>query len=546
MMPRSYLNRLARPLRSSVRLRFYAAFALLLSLILTLTGVSVYSLHQQSAYRDQLETSAQGALNAERANGLIFAVVMESRGVYMSTDPASVQRFSTALQQRNRELAQLLDGWQRSVRADDQKLFNTVRARIVEFIRFRNELARLATSIGPEAAREWGDNEANRTVRTALNEDLAALAKVYANRTSMIARLGDDMHLTMMVLVALGVLAIAMTGLTAFLLKILLVTPLVHITAATDSIAAGKPLVTIPHIAKTDEIGKLAGAVLQLQKVVQHNEALRKKERAAQREQAVFKDNEAHFVAAINNMAQGLVILDPQTNVVLMNDAYKKIYKLPDTIMDRPCSLNDILFHRAEAGLFSGDAASHVKAIQARIALGKPTTSFLHLQDGRWIRVVGRSMPGGDWVATHEDFTRLHQVEQMLERIERLFGTVAENIGEAILARDMSNDRYVFVNRAAEILFGMPRSEIMGKTAREIFDRDTAARIDGPAKPTAAKEGSGEAVQSIVTPGNGTRIAGIRHIPASDWEGVTHCMITLIDDRTGRPEQARRLASSAA
>ncbi|MDP3408878.1 PAS-domain containing protein [Bosea sp. (in: a-proteobacteria)] len=541
-MPRSYLDRMARPLRSSVRLRIYAAFALLLSFVLMLTGVAIYSLHQQSTYRDQFDTSAQGALNAEKANGLIFAVVMESRGVYMSTDPAAVQRFTSALLQRNRELAQLLDGWQRSIPADDQKLFDTVRSRVVDFIRFRNELARLATTVSQGAAREWGDNDANRAVRIALNEDLAALATIYANR----ARMGDDIGFTKLVLIALGVLAVSVTFMTLFLLKALLVTPILHITAATDSMAAGKPLITIPHLTRTDEIGKLAAAVQQLQKVFRHNETLRKKERAALREQAVFKDNEAHFVAAINNMAQGLVILNPQTNVVLMNDAYKKIYKLPDTITDSPCSLSDILHHRAEAGLFSGDAPSHIKAIQARIALGKPTTSFLHLKDGRWIRIVGRSMPGGDWVATHEDFTRLHQVEQMLERIERLFGTVAENIGEAILARDTSTDRYVFVNRAAEVLFGMPRSAIIGRTARELFETDTADTLDGPTKPAQKSDaGSRETVQTIMTPGNGRRTAGIRHIPASDWEGVTHCVVTLIDDRTGRlmQTQTRELAS---
>lgn len=543
MMPRSLIDRLARPLRRSVRLRFHAAFALLVVLVLALTTLSVSSLHQQSLDRERLGNATQGAIYAEKANGLVFAVVMESRGIYMSTDPGMVQRFSAVLLQRNRELAQQLDSWQRSIRPEDQALFNPLRARIVDFIRFRNELARLATTVGPEAARDWGDNEANRAARAALNEGLDGLAALYSERANGLARMGESIELTKLILIALGSFAVAVVGLTLLLLKTSLVDPMLHITAATDGMAAGKPLHTVPHITRADEIGRLASSVQQLQKVVEQNEKLRKKERAAQREQAAFKDNEAHFVAAINNMAQGLVILDPQTNVVLMNDAYKKIYKLPDSITDKPCSLSDILFHRAEAGLFSGDAPGHIKAIQARIAAGRPTTSFLHLQDGRWIRVVGRSMPGGDWVATHEDFTRLHQVEQMLERIERLFGAVAENIGEAILARDMSNDRYVFVNRAAEILFGMPRSEIMGKTAREIFNRDTAEWIDGPARPGAVNEGSGEAIQSIVTPGNGTRIAGIRHIPASDWEGVTHCMVTLIDDRTERLSPPRRLAS---
>jgi PAS domain S-box-containing protein len=544
MMPKSNRQRRARPLRSSVRLHFYAAFAVLLSLISTLTVVSVSALNQQSAYRDQLDTSAQGAINAEKANGLVLAVLMEARGIATAPDTAAVERSSSALLQRSFELAYLMDGWQRGLRADDRRLFGTLKARVSEFIRFHNEMAHRATTVSQDAAREWGDNDANRAMRTALNEDLAALATVYSQRARIIASMGDTVQRMQNILVVLGIVAIAVTGLTVFLLKALLVTPLIDITAATDSIAAGKSLVAIPHLTKTDEIGKLAEAVQQLQTVIHRNETLRKKEREALREQEHFKANEVHFVAAINNMAQGLVILDPQTNVVLMNDAYKTIYKLPDTITDSPCSLRDILFHRAEAGLFSGDAASYVKSIQARIALGKPTTSFIHLKDGRWIRVVGRSTPAGDWVATHEDFTRLHQVEHMLERIERLFGTVAENIDEAILARDMGSHRFVFVNRAAEVLFGMPRSEIIGRTAGEIFEKDTADRIDGPARPGQITDaGTRETVQTIETPGNGRRIAGIRHIPASDWEGVTHCIVTLIDDKTDRQVPTRKLAS---
>src|SRR5258708_17166572 len=49
---------------------------------------------------------------------------------------------------------------------------------------------------------------------------------------------------------------------------------------------------------------------------------------------------------------------------------------------------------------------------------------------------------------------------------------------EAIAAKDVRSLRYVFVNRAAEKLFGMPRASIMGKTARELFSPDLADMIE--------------------------------------------------------------------
>ncbi len=42
---------------------------------------------------------------------------------------------------------------------------------------------RRGVEIGPEAGREWGDNDANRSVRKALNADLTKLGEFYAARS---------------------------------------------------------------------------------------------------------------------------------------------------------------------------------------------------------------------------------------------------------------------------------------------------------------------------------------------------------------------------
>ena len=46
----------------------------------------------------------------------------------------------------------------------------------------------MAMTISPAAGREWGDNDANRAVRSALNKDLEALSKVYTERGNKIAQ----------------------------------------------------------------------------------------------------------------------------------------------------------------------------------------------------------------------------------------------------------------------------------------------------------------------------------------------------------------------
>lgn len=538
------MNKLPRSLGEvSIKIKFYAAFSGLLILILMLIAFSVYSAREQSAYHGQLDVSSQAAANVEKVNGLIFAVVMESRGIYMSSDTATVRRYGDALLQRNRELAEVMDQWRRIVRDDDMELFAVFKARVSEFIRFRAELVRRANVIGQAAGREWGDNDANRKVRTALNEDLAALATVYFKRAHAITKLGEQVEFTTVLLMILGIGAIALTWLTASLFKASVIEPLLAITSATDRIASGGWLMTIPHATRKDEIGKLAQAVQQLQDTTQRNRELQKLELATSRERDHLEENKVHLIAAIDNMAQGLIMLDVHANVILMNDSYRKMYNLPKNIMHSNCSLRDILRHRAESGLFSGDASTYIKTILTRIAIGQPSISHVDLKDGRKIRVFEQPTPDGGWVATHEDFTKQQQLQRTLERMEHLFATIIENMHEAILARDALSHRYLFVNRAAEALFGLPRAAMVGRTASDVFGEETAATIEGASKaaPTAPAKAATVAVRTITTPGNGERVAAIRHLPASGGEDGAQYLISLIEDQTDRASPMPRL-----
>jgi hypothetical protein len=139
---------------------------------------SFQAVRLQNEYRSLLTTSASAAVNIGRVNAVIYAVVMESRGIYMSTEPAKVKQFSDKLHMRNRELAGVVAEWKATIREDDIDLFRPFEARIEQFIDFRRELARRAVEIGPAAAREWGDNDSNRNLRSVLNADLESLAGV--------------------------------------------------------------------------------------------------------------------------------------------------------------------------------------------------------------------------------------------------------------------------------------------------------------------------------------------------------------------------------
>ena len=93
-------------------------------------------------------------------------------------------------------------------RPDDAAQFSRSPSASAQFIEFRKELARLGTEVGPAAGREWGDNDANRTVRTALNKDLETLGALYSRQArDTYAKIDAGIDFTAWLMSVLGALA---------------------------------------------------------------------------------------------------------------------------------------------------------------------------------------------------------------------------------------------------------------------------------------------------------------------------------------------------
>ena len=158
--------------RLSLAAKLYSIFALFAMLVAAITALSQYNTSQNAELTEQVSIASRAALNVERINSLVYAVVMESRGVYMSAEPAVVKKYGDGLLKFNGRILEVVKNWQALVQDDDAQQFATFKKRIEQFIDFRKELVRRGVEINGAAGREWGDNDANREVRTALNKDL--------------------------------------------------------------------------------------------------------------------------------------------------------------------------------------------------------------------------------------------------------------------------------------------------------------------------------------------------------------------------------------
>src|SRR5712675_2868376 len=178
--------------RLSLAAKLYSIFALFAVLTAAITILSDYNTRRNAELTEAIETASRSALNVERVNSLVYAVVMESRGVYMSTEPAVVKKYGDGVIKFNDQILAVVKDWESIVRADDAELFAVFKKRIEQFVDFRKELVRRGIEISGAAGREWGDNDDNRSVRSALNKDIEALSRVYAERSKEMGRQKED------------------------------------------------------------------------------------------------------------------------------------------------------------------------------------------------------------------------------------------------------------------------------------------------------------------------------------------------------------------
>src|SRR4051794_7140848 len=258
----------------SLATKLYSIFALFAVLVTAITALSEYNTRQNAALTEAVATASRAALNVERVNSLVYAVVMESRGVYMSTEPAVVKKYGDGLLKFNDNILGVVKNWSALVQADDAEQFATFKKRIEQFIDFRKELVRRGVEINAAAGREWGDNDANRQVRSALNKDLEALSRVYAERSKKLAAQADANHTLAFVLTGLGVLAIVVVIIGVLIISRSVARPLSVITDTIRRVADGAEGVEVPHADRGDEIGALARAIKIFQAAMDRNRNL--------------------------------------------------------------------------------------------------------------------------------------------------------------------------------------------------------------------------------------------------------------------------------
>jgi methyl-accepting chemotaxis protein len=229
-----------------------------------LAWIGVSSMREYGKMVDDSAQRSEQALLAERINGLVNAVVMESRGVYMAKSPEEGIRYAKGIDDQLKSMQAQFAAWGPLVPKEEQADYAKMEAAARAFITLRSELANLGRAGDFEKANAVGNNDANRANRQAFNVELQkAVAynnqKVDENAVALTAFFSSRLQFMLLVC---GVGILVGIGLGLWIGNAYIVGPVRRLTAAMISIAGGKTDLAVPAVKQADEVGDMGRAVL--------------------------------------------------------------------------------------------------------------------------------------------------------------------------------------------------------------------------------------------------------------------------------------------
>jgi diguanylate cyclase (GGDEF)-like protein/PAS domain S-box-containing protein len=151
------------------------------------------------------------------------------------------------------------------------------------------------------------------------------------------------------------------------------------------------------------------------------------------------------------------------------------------------------------------------------------------------------------------DLTERKRAEDELHRTKNFFNTVIENVPLPIVVKsapsavgDARDCRITLINRACEELFGVPRQQLIGKTADELYPKEHADFVVAFDNETLQSD---QAVlirdHSFVTPSNGIRVLTSKKVAIRNDDGIPQHLLTVLEDVTERRRAEKRIVHMA-
>ena len=159
--------------------------------------------------------------------------------------------------------------------------------------------------------------------------------------------------------------------------------------------------------------------------------------------------NQRLLEAALENMSQGISVVDRELRLVAWNRRYAELFGYPDSLLRVGVPVAELVRHNLRQGRNTESIEEDVDKRLKHMQLGTPYVSerlFLdgNTHDGIVVEIRGNSMPGGGFVATFTDVTAFRRAEAALissnETLEQRVADRTARLDQARTEAERAND----------------------------------------------------------------------------------------------------------
>ena len=128
--------------------------------------------------------------------------------------------------------------------------------------------------------------------------------------------------------------------------------------------------------------------------------------------------NQRVLEAALENMSQGICVVDAELHLVAWNSPYARLFNYPPELLQVGRPVAELTRHNIGVGMLGpGEVESRVQRRLAHMRTGTRHLSERRFPDGTIVEIRGNPMPGGGFVATFTDVTAFRLAEAALKRV---------------------------------------------------------------------------------------------------------------------------------
>ncbi len=169
------------------------------------------------------------------------------------------------------------------------------------------------------------------------------------------------------------------------------------------------------------------------------------------------------FNAALENMPHALCMFNDEQRLIVCNKRYGALYGLTPAQTRPGTTLRSILEARVAVGRSPEDAETYIAGRLEEVAGSGSYHAVNKLRDGRVIAISHEPMPGGGWVAIHQDITEQHLAEERLNEVRQELIAQRYAIDQAVIVAITDvKGRITYANDVFCRISGYSREELVG------------------------------------------------------------------------------------